>query len=78
MIKFNVNTKIWLADQPGEKFVILVLDNLFGIVTSPTYSFANDKFKYSHEIIVIKINESLNFVVKLNYKEYLKFLNRKV
>jgi hypothetical protein len=32
-----------------------------GIVTSPTYSFANDKFKKSHEIIVIKIEESLNF-----------------
>jgi len=31
-------------------------------VTSSTYSFANDK---SHEIIVIKIEESLNFVVKI-------------
>ena len=25
-----------------------------GIVTPQTYSFANDKFQYSHEIIVIK------------------------
>jgi len=35
------------------------------IVTSPTYSFANDKFKQSYEIIVIKIEESFNFVVKI-------------
>jgi hypothetical protein len=36
-----------------------------GIVTSPTCSYANDKFKLSHEIIVIKIEKSLNFVVKI-------------
>ena len=36
-----------------------------GIVTSPMCSSANDKFKSSHEIIVIKIEESLNFVVKI-------------
>jgi hypothetical protein len=34
-------------------------------VTSPTYSFVNNKFKYSYEIIVIKIEESLNFVVNI-------------
>jgi hypothetical protein len=34
-------------------------------VTSPTCSSANDKFKWSHEIIVIKYKESLNFVVKI-------------
>ena len=50
-----------MADPPGAAFVIL--DNLVGIVTSPTYSFANDKFIYSHEIFVIKIQESLNFAV---------------
>jgi hypothetical protein len=42
---------------------LLYLITWFGIVTSPTYSFANDKFKQSNEIIVIKIEESLNFVV---------------
>ena len=35
------------------------------IVTSRKYSFANDKFKQSYEIIVIKIEESLNFVLKI-------------
>jgi hypothetical protein len=46
-------------------------------MASLTYSFANDKFKQSHEIIVIKIKESLNFVVKIiNYREYIQFLNR--
>jgi hypothetical protein len=34
-------------------------------MTSPKYSFGNDKFKESHEIIVNKIEESLNFVVKI-------------
>jgi hypothetical protein len=47
-----------------------------GIVTSPTYSFATDKFKQSHEIIVIIIEESLNVVVKINHMEYFQFLNR--
>jgi len=46
------------------------------IVTSSTYSFATDKFKQSHEIIVIIIEESLNFVVKINHMEYFQFLNR--
>ena len=43
----------------------LYLITWVGIGMTPTYSFANDKFKYSHEIIVIKIEESLNFVVKI-------------
>jgi hypothetical protein len=34
-------------------------------VPSQTYSFANDKFKQSNEIIVIKIEESLIVVVKI-------------
>ena len=34
-------------------------------MTSPTCSSADDKSKYSHEIIVIKIEESLNFLVKI-------------
>ena len=34
-------------------------------MTPPTYSVANDKFIYSYEIIVIKIEESLNAVVKI-------------
>ena len=37
---------------------------------SPTYLFTNDKFNYSHERIVIKIEESLD------YNEYDQFLNR--
>jgi len=36
-----------------------------GIVTSPSYSLANDKFKESLEKFVVKIEESLNFAVKL-------------
>jgi hypothetical protein len=47
---------------------LLYLITWVGIVTSPTYSFAIDKFKESHEIIVIKIVESLNFVVKIQLK----------
>jgi hypothetical protein len=43
----------------------LFLITWISIVTSPTYSFANDKFIKSQEIIVIKIEESLNFVVKI-------------
>ena len=31
----------------------------------PTYSFANHKFKKSHELIVIKIEESLKFQIFL-------------
>ena len=42
-----------------------ILDNLGWIVPSQTYSFANDKFKQSNEIIVIKIEESLIVVVKI-------------
>jgi len=49
-----------LADLSGGKWLYLI--TWVGIVMSPTYSFANDKFKYSHEIIVNKIEESLNFV----------------
>ena len=45
-----------------EKILVITL---VGIVTSSTYSFANSKFKQSHEIIVIKIEESLNFAVKI-------------
>ena len=41
------------------------LINWDGIVTSPTYSFANDKFKESHEIVVIKIEELLNVIEKI-------------
>ena len=40
----------------------LYLITWVGIVTSPTYSFVNEKLKNSHEIIVIKIEESLNFL----------------
>ena len=43
----------------------LYLITWVGIVTSPTYSFVNEKFKNSHEIIVIKIEESLIFFVKI-------------
>ena len=34
------------------------------------------QIQQSHEIIVINIEDALNFVVKLNYQKYLKFLNR--
>jgi len=60
-----------LADLPAATLVIL---DILGCVLwrrqhihSPTTN---------SNIIVIKIKESLNFVVKLNYKEYLQFLNR--
>ena len=43
---------------------LVYLKTWVGIVTSTTYSFANDIFKQLHEIIVIKIEESLNFAVK--------------
>jgi hypothetical protein len=33
-----------LADLPAA--ILIILDNLGGIMTSPAYSFANDKFKY--------------------------------
>jgi hypothetical protein len=36
----------------------LYLITWVGIGMSPTYSFANDKFKYSHEIIVMRISQS--------------------
>jgi hypothetical protein len=34
-------------------------------VTSPTYSFSNDKFKYSHEIIVIKTKTRKQVLIAL-------------
>ena len=52
-----------MADPPEKNWLYLI--TWVGIVTSSTYSFANDKFKLSNEIIVIKIEESLNFVVKI-------------
>ena len=58
IILFDVNTAIWLADMPGT--TLIILDNLGWYC-----DVANDKFKYSHELIVIKIKESLNFVVKI-------------
>jgi hypothetical protein len=64
-IKFNV---MWILQSDllihlEQHWFYLI--TWFGIVTSPTYSFANDKSKWSHEIIVIKIEESLNFVVRI-------------
>ena len=42
----------------------LYLITWIGIVTSPTYSFTNDKFKKSHDIIVIKIEVIIQFCCK--------------
>ena len=47
-------------------------------MTPPTYSFANDKFKYSHEIIVIKIEESLNFVVRIKLKGIFEIVEQNI
>jgi hypothetical protein len=41
------------------------IDVIFSDYHVAFYFFANDIFKLSHEIIVIKIEESLNFVVKI-------------
>ena len=56
-------TAIWLADPPGATLVIL--DNLDWYCDIANISFAYDKFIKSQEIIVIKIEESLHFVVKI-------------
>jgi hypothetical protein len=58
-----VNTAIWLADLPEEFFFIL--DNL-GWYCDVTKIFISQwQIQMSQEIIVIKIKESLNFVVKI-------------
>ena len=56
------------SDLSEEEWLLLI--TWVGIVTPPTYSLAKDKFKQFHEIIVNKIEESLNFVVKIKSKVY--------
>jgi hypothetical protein len=49
---------------PPEKNVLYLIIWV-GIVISAIYSFAKDKFKSSYEIIVIKIEQSINFVLRI-------------
>ena len=62
-----MNTAIWLAAPPGATLVIL--DNLDWYC-----DVASDEDKLFYEVIVIKIEESLHFLVKNNYKECAQFL----
>ena len=63
---FISNNLIWFeyCNPPGAKLVLL---NNIGWYCD----IANDKFKYSHEIIVIKTEESVNFVASWFIKDKL-------
>jgi hypothetical protein len=65
-VKFNLMSILqsdWLIHREQHW---LYLINWVGIVTLSIYSFANDYFNKSHVIIIIKIEEVLNFVMKFN------------
>jgi hypothetical protein len=68
-VLFELNTTIWLADSPGATLVIL--DNL------GCYCDIANIFIHRRQIQIVtwnnrltKIEESLHFLAKFNYKEY--------
>ena len=75
----NTFNKLWILHFEWLIYLeqhLLYLITSGGIVTSPIYSFANHKFIKPHEIIVIKIEELLNFVAKIYLLGICSILNR--